>query len=145
MGDTFMWYVLAKPTNKASSKGVPYMSMPCSAISLSISLDRFYPSWQHLRSRRGLTRGVQGRAVRTEFSTVGKEDTGIRRRNTITYAIITSSHSITISYHYSGNIITHIASSSYRNTDCIDIKVTDRINIVERDWITSILCHCNKT
>ena len=136
--------MLVKPTNKASSTGVPTLSTPYSATSLSTDPDRFYPAQQRLRSRWGLTEGVQGKAVRTEFSIVGKEDMGIRRRDTITYTIIASSNSIRTSQHYSMNIITHSASNSYRNTDCINIKARDRINIAERDWITSILCHCNK-
>ena len=84
----FFWAMLAKPTNKDLSTGVPTLSMPCSAISLSTDPNRFYPDQQRLQSRQGLTRGVQGRAVRTEFPTVGEEDMGIWQREIITYAII---------------------------------------------------------
>ena len=99
--------LLAKPTNKSLSIGIPSLSTPSNTNSLSIGPDRFYPAQQHLQSRRGLTQGVQGRAIGTKFSTVGKEDMGIQLRDTITYAIITQYHNIAaifMGHHYSQRI-----------------------------------------
>ena len=42
------------------------------------------------------------------------------------------SHSITISHHYSWNIITHRSSDSYINMDCINLKTTYHIDIAGR-------------
>ena len=127
--------LLVKPTNKASSTGVLDLSTSCIAISLSAHLNRFYRAQQRLWSRRGLTRGVQGRAVKTEFLTVGKEDMGIRQREIITYSILIQYKKIEELFkeHHSASSI------NYNN-----LKPTDCIDIAGRNWITYITCHFNK-
>ena len=127
---------MANPIHKDSSKGVPTLSIPCSAISLSTNLDIFYLAQQCLQRRRGLTRGIQGRDVRTKFSTVGKEDMGIERREIVTYLILIEYQNITSLFkeHHSASSI------NYNN-----LKAIDHIDIAGRGWITSIICHFNKT
>ena len=130
--------VWVKPTNKASLTRVPTLSIPYSAVSLRTSPDKFYPSKQRLQSRRGLSWGVQGRAVRTKFLIVGEEDMGIWRREIITYVIIIQYQIIAASF-----MEHHSASNSYKNIYCINLKPIDHIDMVGRDWIISVSCHSN--
>ena len=65
------------PPTKPRRQGFSLYRLPTNAISLSTLPDRFYPTQQHPRSGRSLTRDVQGRAFRTEFSAVGTKDMGI--------------------------------------------------------------------